>query len=174
MPRSRELQKIYDELGAEGYKEYQRNKTNNHNKEEYHKNPEKFITKARNWRDDNPEKLKEVYKRVDDKRAGTPSRIKHTIIASWIFHQITFGDMDIDKFYDEFCEKEYCDSCYVKFDNIIPENKKQLDHIHKPLFCNIRGIICWGCNNNDNWWYRMKDDSIYQNYLEQLKIDFER
>ena len=98
---------------------------------------------------------------------------KRCRIKDWLKWNITFGDMTPSEYYDNvYLPATNCDCCFKKFDLTNRKNQKQLDHIHRPeMFCNIRGIICFECNSNDNWRCRMLPNSIYQNYLEQYIID---
>tara|TARA_B100001094_G_C17995109_1_gene702258 strand:+ start:214 stop:945 length:732 start_codon:yes stop_codon:yes gene_type:complete len=81
MPRSKELQNLFDELGEEGYKEYRINKRKEDKKQDYINNKEKI--KERNkepeikekrqkdnkiWRDDNKEHIKEYRENNKEKR----------------------------------------------------------------------------------------------------------
>ena len=150
----------------------------NHNKEYYNKHQDKLLAYSIDYNKTHVEEIKtyrkenqEKIKLKDQKYYKSPPGLKSSRTNMWRQNGITFGNMDKDEFYEYFINTPKCDSCYKEFDEINWNNKRMLDHIDIDIDCNIRGVICHECNSQDNWTYRMKDDSIYQNYLEQCIND---
>ena len=140
MPRSKELQKLFNVLGEVEY-----NKLIKINQS---------LSKKK-WRDNNKD-----YKQ-------TPAGIKSKTLSNWKTYGITFGDMTDSEFYDNiYLPATNCQSCNKIFNKINKNDWKQADHKHEPLnLCNIRGVICNQCNSHDNWKKRLTPDSIYNQYL---------
>jgi len=138
MGRSKENQKLFDAIGEVEYN--------------------KKLKYNRNLRD-------REYRKI-------PKNKKIQFLKDWKRRGITFGEMTDSMYYDViFLPATICMSCEKVFDNTICNDKKCNDHNNKlketdPLFvCNVRGVICFQCNIQDNWKKRLTPNSIYHQYL---------
>ena len=146
--RDKEYQELFDALGEVKYKELM---TYNRKLRQRKRDDER--------KDDRVEYFKDYRK--------TPQEIKRCVLKSWRRYGITFGEMTDSFFYDViYIPATQCQSCNKTFDKTTKNDQKQADHKHDPLNpCNIRGVICFQCNANDNWKKRLTPDSIYNQYL---------
>jgi len=187
MGRSKKDQKLFDELGEEEY--YKLKKRNNKyyinnkekilksRKERYENNREKELEQNKEYYTKNKDKIREKTKeyRINNKEymkvyRKTLKYIKSSTIIRWIQYNITFGNTTPSEYYDKvFLPTTHCNCCNKEFDENI-HNDKGLDHIHLDIPFNIRGILCFQCNMNDAWRWRMRPDSIYNMYVEQHNL----
>ena len=146
--RSKENQRLFDALGEVEYKELQRI-----NKKEYDKQ----------YREEHKEEKAQYKKEYKQ----TPAGIKSHTLTNWKLYGITFGDMTPSYFYDNiYLPATNCQSCNKIFNKEIQNDKKNADHKHDIKDpCNIRGVICFKCNCQDQWKTRLTEDSIYHQYL---------
>ena len=160
----KEQRKKYNKENKEKIKQYDK-KYNEDNKEKikenskkyYHNNKEKINQYGKKYKEDNKEELN-----------------KKKLIYTWTSRGITFGDMNKSDFYDnDYMNCKFCMSCNVEFDDVICNNRKELDHLYHDIPLNIRGVICKKCNTLDQWIKYMSKDSIYNNYVEQYYLDKE-
>ena len=142
MGRSKEHQKLFDELGEFEYNKLMR----------YNKN----LRQA-------------TYNKEYNQ---TPENKKKNFLRDWERRGITFGEMTDSMYYDViFLPATLCMSCEKVFDNTIYTDRKCNDHNNKlketdPLYiCNVRGVICFQCNVHDKWKTRLTPNSIYNQYL---------
>ena len=159
MPRSKELQELFDALGEVEYKELQRINKNLRQK-----------TYADNHKEENRGYYEEHKEEIAEYKKGyyqTPEGIKSKTLANWRTRGITFGEMTDSFFYDViYLPATQCQSCNKIFNKTTKNDEKQADHKHEPLNpCNIRGVICFACNIKDRWKTRLTEDSIYNQYL---------
>ena len=163
MGRKKELQDIFDELGEEEYNNIFLKKRRREQSKVCRKiKPPKINTKyQKEYREDNKEKLSEKKKEYYEDNNNEITR------KNWIRRDITFGNINPSEYYDYiFLPTTHCNSCNNEFIN--NKRDKCLDHIHLPLFCNVRGVLCIKCNVNDSWLWRAHPKSIYSsNYYKQ-------
>jgi len=163
MGRRKENQKLFDELGEEGYNELKRNNKKKQDKVYRDANREEINAKNNVYYNTHKKEIAEQHKEYNK----TPAGRKTEILCGWRKRGITFGDMTDSEYYDKiYLPATQCQSCNKTFDKINRNNQKQADHKHDPLNpCNIRGVICFACNIMDNWKKRLTPNSIYQQYL---------
>ena len=167
--RKKERDKEYRDNNKEYYNKYyedNKERLSIKNKEYRETQKEKIVLQNKKYRDDNKEKIKEKKKAY----SITPEGIKNKVKDSWKRQNITFGNTTPSGYYDNvFLPTTRCHSCNKEFNN---KRDKCLDHIHLPLFCNVRGVICCSCNYNDAWLYRAHPKSIYSSpfYKQQHEI----
>ena len=171
----KEYNKKYKEDNKEKIKEYSKKyrEDNKDKKKKYREdNKEKIKLRDKKYREDNKEKIKQQCNKYLE---NNKEKIKKKILLySWTSRGITFGDMNKSDFYDnDYMNCKFCMSCNVEFDDVICNNRKELDHLYHDIPLNIRGIICKNCNNKDHWIKYMSKDSIYNNYVEQYYLDKE-
>ena len=178
MPRNKQDQKLFDELGEVEYralKKYNKNLSNkrwrDNNKnyyKEYRDTHKEEINEYQKeyqeiYRDTHQEEINEYQKEYRQ----TPKEMKRCILKSWKEYGITFGDMTDSEYYDNiYLPATICQSCEKVFNKTNRNDWKCADHTHDILnLCNIRGVICNQCKIHDQWKTRLTDDSIYQQYL---------
>ena len=150
MGRSKEQQKLFDEIGEDAYYRLNKERYKKKHNKEYH----------RNWHKNNKENHKDYLQ--------SPAGIKSLIIACWKPQNITFGNTTRSEYYDNvFLPTTHCNSCNKEF---IKKKDKHLDHIHLDIPFNARGVLCHSCNIQDAWRWRMRPDSIYNMYVEQHNL----
>lgn len=169
MPRillSAEQRKINTNLSQLKYRMNNREKLNTKSKLFYQANRDSVLEYHEIYRDTHKEERK-IYQQ-------TPAGIKANQLAQWNFRGITFGEMTPSFFYDViYLPATICMSCEKVFDKDIKNNLKCCDHNGKlptdhPLYlCNVRGVICFACNIQDNWKKRLTPNSIFNQYLKQ-------
>ena len=114
-----------------------------------------------------------THQQENKERNQSPKEIKRCKLKSWkLTHFITFGNITPSDFYDEvYIPAIKCFSCFKVFNNKIKNDTKCLDHIHLPLFCNVRGVICNECNSQDKWLYRAHPKSFYSSPFYKQQHD---
>ena len=164
MGRSKENQKLFDELGEVEYRALKKNNRNLTSKKHYEEHKDEILEYQKGYREEHKEEIKEYHQ--------TPENKKKNFLRDWERRGITFGEMTDSMYYDViFLPATICMSCEKVFDNTIYIDRKCNDHNNKlketdPLYiCNVRGVICFQCNIHDNWKKRLTSDSIYNQYL---------
>ena len=186
MPRSRVLQKLFDEVGEVEYyrlkkerdREYAKNVFHSPEWIEEHKKKKRIQSKL--YRSTIPAHKKELYvknrkeilKKRKENYSPTAIERKKKRIKHWIQKKITFGNTTPNEYYDNvFLPTTHCNSCNKEFDlNNDKVKDKCLDHIHLDIDFQVRGVICNACNIYDNWRYRLTPKSIYNMYEEQHNL----
>lgn len=142
-------------------KEYDRQyslMTKQRRRELYQKNKERERKQQREYRLNNPEKIKIMNKKRNEKYYTDKETQKKAVVRGWEKSNIKFFDDTFDKFYNT----THCESCNCELikGKGMGKNKKVLDHDHFSGY--VRHTICHTCNI----WRRGYDNRRMKLHLE--------
>tara|TARA_R110002096_G_scaffold41653_1_gene112595 strand:+ start:375 stop:833 length:459 start_codon:yes stop_codon:yes gene_type:complete len=140
--KANEKQREWYEKNKEKKKEYRQN------------NKEKIAERQREYYENNKEQInkqkKEYYENNKEKRAEddkiyrqTPAGKKSRMMSCWRKRGVNNVN---EEMYNHYIATTHCECCSKEFSS---SRDRHLDHDHETG--EYRWVLCWSCNNKDNW-----------------------
>jgi len=138
--------------------------TKERRKQIYQKNKEYKNNQQKEWRDNNPDKIKQINERRNQKYYEDSGKRKKVLIWGWKRAGIRL----FEGMFEYYENTTHCESCGCEFlvGKGQGKNKKQLDHCHHSGYA--RQVICKSCN----CWRRGRDNRMDKVHLELYRYFF--